>query len=186
MAKLVAFNGRAGSGKTTAAQALIEIGFKPMKIAYPMKQMLRAFYEACDVPKAEIERRIEGDLKRHPCGFLGAQTPTYAMQTLGGEWGRDLMDEYLWLRPTINKIEECLGQGVSVVIDDIRYQNEVDLLSQFGDVVRMVRPDLEMGEHHSHQSERPLLTPFTFNNDGTLGQLRAGVLKLFGETDANR
>ena len=94
--KLVGITGRKYHGKDTVARELVLNGFSIVRFAGPLKDMMRAFYRAHDINEAVIERKIEGDLKEHPCPLLRGKTPRYAMQTLGDEWGRQLISADLW------------------------------------------------------------------------------------------
>ena len=85
---LLGIHGKAGSGKSTAAQVLIDGGFKRVKFADPLKNMLRAI--------GLTDQHIEGDLKEVPCDMLLGQTPRHAMQTLGTEWGRGCIGGEFW------------------------------------------------------------------------------------------
>lgn len=62
---LVALQGRAGAGKSTAAQRLIEsFGFQRERFSAPLKDMMRAF----GLNERQIEGDlIEGDLKETLC-----------------------------------------------------------------------------------------------------------------------
>ncbi len=121
---LIAFAGRAGSGKTTAAETLIDQGFALVKFADPLKDMMRAFYASLGLEPEQIERRIEGDRKEEPDPHLGGKTPRMAMQTLGTEWGRDLIHKDLWVKAWAAKVTKLRHRGIPVVVDDCRFPNE--------------------------------------------------------------
>ena len=55
--RLVAFTGLAGSGKSTAAQVLIDAGWVRVKFADILKSMLQTYYEMCGLGRDEISRR---------------------------------------------------------------------------------------------------------------------------------
>lgn len=71
--KLVGFCGLMGSGKTFAADYLVEkYGYTKVKFAKPLKDMLRAM--------GLTEEHIEGDLKELPCDLLDGRTIMGSMQ----------------------------------------------------------------------------------------------------------
>lgn len=79
-----AFAGKRSSGKSTASQVLIDLGFTDLKFADPLKNMLRSFYSHNGVfDPVEIERRIEGDLKEEVCATISQESfsegTSYAM-----------------------------------------------------------------------------------------------------------
>ena len=88
---VLGLTGPAGAGKSTVARAVLaELGGGSILHAgFALEAMLRAFYAALHVAPDLIERKVDGDLKRAPCPFLGGRTPALAQQTLGTEWGRD-------------------------------------------------------------------------------------------------
>ena len=88
---IIGLTGLAGSGETTVARHLMGMhGFVRHRMAEPLKSMLKAL--------GLTEQQIDGDLKEVPCELLGGKTPRHAMQTLGTEWGRDLISQNLWVK----------------------------------------------------------------------------------------
>lgn len=142
---LIAFTGLAGSGKSTAAQHLVKNnGFQRLRFAGPLKDMMRAL--------GLTEAEIEGDRKEVPCELLGGKTPRYAMQTIGTEWGRDLIASDLWIRAFRAALAK-VPEGVPVVVDDCRFPNEADAVVAAGGVLlRVVRPGAGAGAA-GHSSE---------------------------------
>lgn len=169
MTRLLGIAGRAGSGKSTAAQVLIDAGWHRVKLAGPLKNMLRAI--------GLSDRHIEGDLKSVSCDLLGGRTPRYAMQTLGTEWGRDLISSTLWLDIAQRDISAALSEGRSVVIDDVRFQSEAELVRALGGtVLRIERTGVDKG---SHISEADVTADIDYDNCGTEQELRAFMLYVF-------
>jgi hypothetical protein len=101
--------------------------FKQAKFAGTLKDMLKSL--------GLTHEHLEGNLKERPCELLGGHTPRHAMQTLGTEWGRNLIVPDLWVRAWTYKVQTLLSQGVSVVCDDCRFDNEVQAVQNLGGVV---------------------------------------------------
>lgn len=121
---IIGISGPAGSGKSTAAQHLVERhGFTLVKFAAPLKAMLYAIGLTHD--------EIEGSLKQEPCDILCGQTPRHAMQTLGTEWGRDCIGESFWT----DLWEREAARYERVVCDDCRFDNELEVIHQRGGIV---------------------------------------------------
>lgn len=181
-----AFAGRRGSGKSTASQALIDAGFKEIKFADPLKNMLRAFYATCGVDEETTERKIEGDLKEVPCEWLSGKTPRFAMQMLGTEW-RDLFSKDLWSDILIKRVESG-SVGDRVVCSDLRFPHEIEALEKLGArTIRIVRPDAPDDEYSKHASESQidsLRVGMVVNNTGTIEDLREWVTELAEVTAA--
>lgn len=162
---IIALTGYAGSGKSTAAKHLVERhGFTLVKFAGPLKQMMRCLGVG--------EREIEGDLKEVPCAVLGGKTPRHAMQTLGTEWGRNLIHSNLWVNVAMASAEAVLDQGGRVVIDDCRFPNEAVAVEEHGGfVVRIERPSVE--PVNAHESEHhSLVAHWTVMNSSAVGYLQ--------------
>ena len=168
---IVGFSGLKGSGKGTAAAALIAQGFAPIKMAGPLKDMLRAF--------GLTEEEIEGDLKTKPCAKLCGKTPRFAMQTLGTEWGRDLVHPSLWTARWKQRALEAVDNGISVVADDVRFPNEAVAIKAVGGfIINIVGPDWRSEGSDEHVSEKlsaNLMMDFQIVNDGTVEDLYAKV-----------
>lgn len=145
---IVAFTGLAGSGKSTAAAHLVNHhGYQRVRFAGPLKAMMAAL--------GLTPEQIDGSLKETPCELLGGKTPRHAMQTLGTEWGRDLIAPDLWIRAW-NAALAKVPAGVPVVVDDCRFPNETEAVRTAGGViVRIDRPGA--GTASVHASEQHVL-----------------------------
>jgi energy-coupling factor transporter ATP-binding protein EcfA2 len=172
--RIIALTGYAGSGKSTVASALVRLGYTHTKFAGPLKGMLRALYRSTDMPFAEIERRIEGDLKEIPDRLLNGRTPRQAMQWLGTEWGRGYFGDDFW----VGMWAAGLRNGKRYVVDDCRFPNEADAIRSRGGVIVFIdRPGV--GPVNDHVSERLPTTPdVTLTNDGSLQDLSEKVKQL--------
>lgn len=149
--KLVGLIGRRGSGKDTAASVLEAHGFQNVKFAGALKAMLRTLLAYQGADELSIDRMIDGDLKEVPTPLLAGRTPRYAMQTLGTEWGRKLMDPDFWIGTTMAK-----AKVADTVITDIRFQNEIDEVHNAGGSVIRISvdgdsrfTDADAGQHAS-------------------------------------
>lgn len=110
-----------------------------VKFAAPLKSMLRVLLDQLGISFWEIERYIEGDWKEKIIPQIG-KTSRFLMETIGDGWGRDTVNPNLWLSPVRNKIKWHLARDRSVVVDDIRRSNEADLVEEYGNVYRVIRP----------------------------------------------
>lgn len=145
---IVAFTGLAGSGKSTAAAHLVRRhGYQRVRFAGPLKAMMMAL--GC------TPAEIDGARKEMPCELLGGKTPRHAMQTLGTEWGRDLIASDLWIRAWQAAVAK-VPAGVPIVVDDCRFPNEGEAVRAAGGViVRIDRPGA--GTASVHASEQHVL-----------------------------
>lgn len=138
--RLIALTGAKGSGKSTVAEELVAThGFVRMRLADSLKAMLRTI--------GLTEAQIEGDEKELPCALLGGKTPRHAMQTLGTEWGRNLIHAELWSNILRTQLVGLMlsRPDIRVVVDDCRFPSEHAMLRGLGaEVWRLRRPSVEV------------------------------------------
>jgi len=169
---LIAFTGAAGSGKSTAASHLREwYGYTRIRFADPIKEMLRDFGLTFD--------QLDGSLKETPCDLLCGKTPRRAMQTLGDEWGRQLMGGDVWVRAWERRVDEVRSfRDCGIVVDDLRYPNELDaILHLGGTVIRVVRPGIDLVESHASESH-VLFSQRILINHGSVADLRQSLERI--------
>ena len=146
---LIGLAGEAGSGKSYAANRLIERhNFVCVKMADPLKNMLRAL--------GLTDAHIEGALKETPCDILCGATPRHAMRTLGTEWGRDIIHQKLWTS-LFAKTVRAVPATQHVVCDDVRFADEAAAIRAVGGhVVRIHAHAFELKQQpfDVHASER--------------------------------
>ena len=148
---VIAFTGLKGSGKTTAARYLVaEHAFARFSFARGLKDMLRAL---------GIDEPLD---KEAPIDLLCGKSYRYAAQTLGTEWGRRLIGEDIWVRGMRSSIEKAAGQK-NIVIDDLRFKNEADMVRSLNDLPDMKSSTISIcrGKAQSsgdkHQSETEIM-----------------------------
>jgi hypothetical protein len=169
---IVGFIGYKGCGKSTAARLLVERhGFIRTRFAEPLKKMLLALGCTPD--------EVDGDLKETPCAALNGRTPRHAMQTLGTEWGREMISQTLWLDAWCRAVE-----GVDrVVVDDCRFPNEASLIRERGGIIVEVKRDGAGDGRDGHASEAyvsAMRPEIILSNNGSIEELAAN-LWLIGE-----
>lgn len=181
---LYGVTGRKFHGKDTTAGVFVANGYVQMRFADPIKEMLRAYYRLFKLSDEEIEARIEGPLKETPCPYLAGRTPRYAMQTLGTEWGRQMMAPDFWIQALVRRT----ALEKDVVVSDVRFINEAQVIRRMGGkVVKVVNPDLEDNEFSAHPSEREIDTiepDAVILNDGRTMEPIEGAVRVLIAADA--
>ncbi len=176
---VIALVGQAGSGKSEVAQHLVanhrytRVGFADI-----LKDMLGRL----GLNKSEIG----GHLKEQPCSLLLGQTPRHAMQTLGTEWGRDLIHPDLWTHAWKIRVVKELNYGYNVVADDCRFLNETRVVHSFhpSEIWRMYRKDLpEQMEHTSEQEADQISVNRSIKNYGSISDLKNAVDSILANYD---
>lgn len=161
--------GLAKSGKTTVADYLVkEFGYKRIKFADPIKDMLRAI--------GLTYQEIEGDRKEDSCKLLGGKSPRFAMQSLGTEWGRQMVSPTIWVDIWEHRVLEARRSQTPVVADDLRFPNELDVLQRLGGLsIAITREgNTPVNDHISERIE--LSTDASVRNDRTVGDLISRIL----------
>ena len=158
MKVVIGFSGLKGSGKTTAAEYMVaHHGFMRMSFAKPIKDMLRVLGVSEDWPKEEP----------HP--LLCGMTPRRALQTLGTEWGRDMIGGDIWVNILKDRIKHS-----RIVIDDVRFKNEMVMIEELNELrnhrglmVNISRKEAaNAGDQHQSEMEvLELSNDFTIQND---------------------
>jgi hypothetical protein len=146
--KLIGLAGFAGSGKSTVAEYL---DWKHSYVRYAFATKIKAML---GLGLGLTLEEMYGEKKNIPCDRLGGKTPRHAMQTLGTEWGRNLIYPDLWCDLLMDQISRE-GQS-AVVIEDVRFQNEVSAILKRGgivwEIVRNPSTDTHPSEQHLHNT----------------------------------
>lgn len=147
---IIALCGPKGCGKSTAAEALC-----PPRVRLSFAAPIRDALVTIGVPRNAL---IDPILKEQPLPQFGGKTPRMLMQTLGTDWGRNLVSESIWADIFTCRVKSCLAGGYPVVVDDLRFVNEAQLLRSLGAHIVAIRRaglvsvDAHASEHGlSHQ-----------------------------------
>ena len=174
---LVGLCGAAGAGKDSVAKILVEYSSQPFvkgSFAQPLYQCVSAI---TGMPISKLQDRA---FKEQVIPWLG-KSPRQLLQSLGTEWGRDMVDPEIWIRIAMDWAGQHTSNGWNVVITDVRFQNEAKaVLNAGGEVWRVQRPTGPRldGDAASHSSEAGIDDRFVsrvIDNSGSLDDLRAQV-----------
>lgn len=162
------------SGKSVFARiASEEFGFKVVKFADALKDMVRVLLSRCCPPDI-VERCVEGDLKEQPlmgCAF-GGKTTRQLLQTLGTEWGREMISPSLWTELWLAAV--C--KHPKVICDDMRFTNEWDVATEAGALTVCIRrPGMVSNGHKSEGALDSRIFDITLTNAGTLEEFQAVI-----------
>ena len=137
---LIGLAGPARCGKDTVADFIMlsKYPFYRTAFAWALKEMLM---QGLGLKYDQVD----GDQKDIIDPFYEC-TPRHMMQTLGTEWGRDLINPDIWLLVVKRKVEKALN----AVITDVRFDNEAEFIRKNnGVVVHIVREVEKINDHAS-------------------------------------
>lgn len=158
---LVGLCGPAGCGKDTVAYLLKRHGeFTRYSLAKPIKLGLEAML---GVPLQVWEDR---EKKEAIIWDLG-KSPRQLAQTLGTEWGRQLVHPEIWTTLMVREWDRVRQSRIPrMVVTDVRFDNEAEAIRSLGGTVwQVVREDLPpVAAHASEAGVCPQLITGVVNN----------------------
>lgn len=186
---LIGLTGRTGSneiagcGKDTVADIISRyFNISRYGFADPIYEMVKAGF-GIDGRSKEWQDR---EKKSSTIPWLSENRPVslrYLLETLGTEWGREMVCKDLWTRIAEKRYNES---EAGMIIRDVRFPNEVDWLDRLGGtLIHILRPNHFNPEANpNHPSNRPLsIRSFdkVINNDSGLDALRVRTLDCLKE-----
>lgn len=167
--RLIGIMGLARVGKDTATAHLCDTyGMESYAFADPIKSMLTGVF-------GDLFR--DGD-REAPIDWLG-KSPRQLMQTLGTEWGREIVHPDLWVlvADQMWKKYQEIGWGAGVVLSDVRFRNEAEwVLAQGGLLISLSREGVAAVATHVSEQNIPFdLANVSLENNGTVEELAAAV-----------
>lgn len=132
--RLIGLAGAAGCGKDALADHLVaEFGYEKLRFAGFLYKMVT------QLPHLEEHRWLNRDWKETTHPFYGV-SPRRMLQTLGTEWGRDNVNENIWIKLVEYSVNARLS-STGFVFPDMRFSNESSWLRSSGGLsVKLVRP----------------------------------------------
>lgn len=177
--KIVAICGLKRSGKDTIADTLCQhYGYEKVKIATPLKDALKTLFQFTDA-------QVEGDDKdtidprwgvepRRLMQFIGTEVMQFHLQEVLPNVGRKF-----WIQ---RLVEEHISSGPStkmIVIPDLRFKHEYELLSKHNAVFWRVERFEEQANGDTHSSEQEYMdipVQHIFKNNGSKESLEYLVI----------
>ena len=185
--KLIGIHGKAGAGKDTIANFLIDTykNYYLQPLAEPLKQVAAI---AFGIPEDHFHGRDLKEIKNE----YWDKSPREIAQFIGTEMFRTLYGPDFWLRRALLRLnnqyipedEGEYQEGDTVIISDIRFQNEAEFIwNNKGIIIHVNRPGLSGVGIQNHASEQGI----NFNvggetyeviNDSTIPELHRKVANI--------
>ena len=166
MKPIIALAGRKHSGKSMVARYLETKGYHRASFAAPIKSMLRTLGVPFDALYGTDEQKNE-------IIPLFGKSGRHMMQSLGSEWGRDLVGQDTWVKLFFSEERQY-----PCALEDARFPNEIEAIRQHkGTVIGIRRPNsAAVTDHHiSEVGAYDLDVDHWIANDGTPEELFAKV-----------
>lgn len=173
MYKVVAFCGAKGSGKDTAAGAIINEVRIQINFSDPLKNTVKELFGFTD------EEIHDPKLKEVIVGRWPYQSPREVLQLFATEGIRTIWPD-LWMQNWEKKVNESVNRNI--VVTDLRFQNEFDLIRSMSSmIIRIDNPEQDDNKYSGHESEQIYKTfkvDAVIVNDGSIDQLHKKVKEL--------
>lgn len=159
---IIGIAGKAGSGKDTAANFLTQCrGFKQIAFATPIKEALQVMFDV------EIETLERTHGKDDIIPLIGTSLRKL-YQTLGTDWGREMISEDIWIAQARRWLTRYIGHDI--VFSDVRFENEAAFIrDQGGTMIHVFANNVPTTrEHSSEYGIEVLEDDIRLMNPGTL------------------
>lgn len=164
---LIGITGPARSGKDTFALALrVAHGFEQFSFAAPIRQFVSG------LTGLSMSAITDSAAKDEPLDWLDGKSPREMMQTLGTEWGRNMIHPELWIRYAMRRVKAA-AFGDRIVFSDVRFENEAKAIRDAGGFILHITRD-SAAKVRGHASEAGVdmhPSDLVFSNDGGLLEL---------------
>ena len=165
----IVLSGKKGNGKSFFADYLLNNKlFIKLSFASPLKEITKILFNLSD-------EDVKDPIKKELINPKFNASPRELMQWLGTDIMREEFNKKfnysgsIWIDSVKDKVKTLLDNNKDVVIDDVRFQNEVDMIHSLGGIVINLRNDLDNTLNNStsnHSSENQKLTfNYEFVND---------------------
>lgn len=166
--RIIGLTGKKFAGKGEVAKILSS--YTVLSFATPLRKMLLTM----GVTQAEMAEK-ESIIPR-----FGA-SPRRLLQTLGTDWGRDMISPHLWVNIAREIAEWKLDHGQCVVFDDVRFDDEAEMIIALGgEIWRIHRGHGTVDSHASEHGVDDSYLAAVIYNSSTIEALREQVRILIG------
>lgn len=175
MGRILGLGGYKESGKDAFAEALPSEEWTVLGMSSPLLDASRAinpYLRDVDLTVQEWERACGGNyttMKAKSADYRGL------LQRMGTDFGRNMVDENIWVNIAIDSIKRELANGKSAVVTGMRFPNELEAIRNLGGRLGWVERDGVKAPSDLHVSESSVSVDdfdFIIENNSTLEDLQ--------------
>lgn len=178
MGRVIALTGANRVGKDTMAVCFEQLGFQPLKIARPIKEIVKQLFDLEDY-------QLETDAKDNDKVYYG-KTPRQLLQWVGTDMFQHTLQQFIpevgrnfWIEKVAKTVQD--NPTKTFVISDLRFLHEYNFLYQrFGknfQVIRIIRSVPYQVKHESDSSHTQVPIHCTYENNGTKEDMQRWVTR---------
>lgn len=168
--RLIGLAGFKRSGKDTAARAFVRAGWLRVGFADAVREeVFSLFPAAADIPDDRKEEKMD---------VLGGKSLRDLLIEVG--MGRREQDPDYWVKIARQRIEQALGEGRSVVVSDVRMENELAMIRQLGGLMLWIRRPGVTSNGHVTETDLSDRCDLVVNNLTTPEHLERKMMGVIG------
>lgn len=153
---IIGFCGKKGSGKSFYSSYLIgRYGFVELSFARPLKEAVKVIFGLTD-------KDVEDPIQKEIINDRLNASPRSLMQWLGTDIIREEFNKKfnysgsIWVDNVKKQIEKLIVNKTNIVISDVRFENEVEMIKSFGGMIINIKGIDENTD--GHRSENQILS----------------------------
>lgn len=175
MGRILGLGGYKESGKDAFAEALPSDVWAVLGMSNPLLEAslaINPYLPDVELTVVEWERACNGDytaMKSGSAEYRGI------LQRMGTDFGRNMVDENIWVNIAVASIKRELANGKSVVVTGMRFPNELEAIRNLGGSLGWVERNGIKAPNDLHVSESSVSAAdfdFIIYNNSTLADLK--------------
>ena len=180
--RVIAICGYKRSGKDTIADFFVSTyGYKPLKIAEGLKNLMKTMFDFTDAQLEETKDVTDqrwGITPRRAMQFFGTEIMQHEVQKLLPDIGRNF-----WMRKITNTLSNASADE-RFVISDMRFHHEYEALKEFYPfIIKVTNPSVKCVDTHCSETEFDTIPHhIEIINDGTLEALHEKLRNIINQS----
>jgi dephospho-CoA kinase len=165
---IIGITGKAGSGKDTLANYLVNQGYIKLSFGSAVKDIVsiitgwsRDFVEGTNEDRHLRETLVHPDYNK---------TCREMMQYIGTDLFRNQLNDNIWVNIIKNKIETDKINN-KFVITDVRFDNEAEMIKSIGGYIIQINRNNQLISNHISENGISIKSDYYIENNGNIDEL---------------